>query len=179
MWNKQAEELLGFNKRELTGRLFLDVVGTDEKKAFEDVLVRALDGEDLKNYELWLKGKFGIKLCLLLNATMRRDENGEVAGVIAMAQDVTRERKREAQVDRLLTEATQLFETANAPIFGVDTNLRINEWNLKAETISEYSKEETMGKHILDLIEQGFQSSVKEVPGWTDIHTWANRHTHL
>ena len=144
-----------------------------------EVLLQGVRGKERANYELRLKAKKGKELYLLLNATTRRDQTGRVTGVIGIAQDITEQKKREAEIDRLLREANQLIETANAPIFGVDTDLRINEWNLKAQDISEYSKEETMGKHILDLIEQGFQSSVKEVPGWTDIHTWANRHTHL
>ena len=40
---------------------------------------------------------------------------------------------------------TRLIETANAPIFGVDPEGRVMEWNAKAVALSGYSKEETMG----------------------------------
>ena len=128
-----------------------------------EVLLQGVRGKERANYELRLKAKSGKELYLLLNATTRRDQTGRVTGVIGIAQDITEQKKREAEIDRLLTEATLLIETANAPIFGVDTNLRINEWNLKAEEISGYSKEETMGKPFLDFLDEGARGAVKEV----------------
>ena len=125
--------------------------------------MQGVHGEQTANYELRLKAKTGKELYLLLNATTRRDQNGQVMGVIGIAQDITQAKERESEIDRLLREANQLIETANAPIFGVDTDLRINEWNLKAQDISEYSKEETMGKPFLDFLDEGARGAVKEV----------------
>ena len=128
-----------------------------------EVLLQGVRGEETANYELRLKAKSGKELYLLLNATTRRDQNGQVMGVIGIAQDITGAKERESEIDRLLREANQLIETANAPIFGVDTDLRITEWNLKAQAISEYSKEETMGKPFLDFLDEGARGAVEEV----------------
>ena len=128
-----------------------------------EVLLQGVRGKERANYELRLKAKSGKELYLLLNATTRRDQTGRVTGVIGIAQDITEQKKRESEIDRLLREANQLIETANAPIFGVDTDLRITEWNLKAQAISEYSKEETMGKPFLDFLDEGARDAVEEV----------------
>ena len=128
-----------------------------------EVLLQGVRGKERANYELRLKAKSGKELYLLLNATTRRDQNGQVMGVIGIAQDITGAKERESEIDRLLREANQLIETANAPIFGVDTDLRINEWNLKAEDISEYSKEETMGKPFLEFLDETARPAVEGV----------------
>lgn len=43
-------------------------------------------------------------------------------------------------------EYTRLIDTANAPIFGVDTYGRVNIWNQCAIQLVGYSTEEVMGK---------------------------------
>ena len=147
------------------GKPFLDFLDEGARGAVEEVLMQGVRGEETANYELRLKAKTGKELYLLLNATARRDLSGRVTGVIGIAQDITEAKERESEIDRLLREANQLIETANAPIFGVDTDLRITEWNLKAQAISEYSKEETMGKPFLDFLDEGARGAVEEVAG--------------
>ncbi len=46
----------------------------------------------------------------------------------------------------------QLVDTANAPIFGIDRDGNVNEWNLKTAEITGYSREDAfnkpLGKHL-------------------------------
>ncbi len=60
--------------------------------------------------------KAGIRLEVLLNATTRRDEQGNVIGVVRIGQDITGRLAQERKYSRLI-------DTANAPIFGVETSL--------------------------------------------------------
>jgi len=46
-----------------------------------------------------------------------------------------------------------LIQTAHAPIFGIDPDFNVNEWNGMAENISEYTKEEVWRKPFLEIIE--------------------------
>ena len=56
-----------------------------------------------------------------------------------------------------------IIEEAHAPIFGVDTQLKVYKWNHMAETISGYSKTEVIGQPFLDFIEPEFRESVGTV----------------
>ena len=47
-------------------------------------------------------------------------------------------------------DLTRLIDTANAPIIGVNLEGRVTEWNAKAVALSGYSKEETMGRPLVD-----------------------------
>lgn len=53
---------------------------------------------------------------------------------------------QKASTQELLT----LIDTANAPIFGVDTELRITEWNQKAASITGYQKDEVLGRALVE-----------------------------
>ena len=53
-----------------------------------------------------------------------------------------------AELSRMANDLTRLIDTANAPIFGIDANGLVNEWNRKAAEITGYSKEEVIGQHM-------------------------------
>ncbi|MAQ64647.1 MAG: hypothetical protein CL503_05040 [Actinobacteria bacterium] len=72
--------------------------------------------------------------------------------------------KLEQEKDALGIELTQLIDTANAPIFGIDKKGNVNEWNQKAEEITGYSKEEVRGKSFVETyITEEYKESVKNV----------------
>ena len=96
-------------------------------------------------------------LQILLNATPRYDAAGNVVGVIGIGQDVTQELSQQADLLRLL-------DTANAPIIGIDAENCVNEWNQKAVTLTGFSREEAMGKPLVEeFIEPRAQASVQAV----------------
>ncbi|MFT4712556.1 MAG: PAS domain S-box-containing protein [Candidatus Azotimanducaceae bacterium] len=67
-------------------------------------------------------------------------------------------------IDRIAKDMTQLVDTANAPIFGIDAQGKVNEWNQQSEKITGYSKAEVMGRDLVaDFITDDFKVSVGEV----------------
>jgi hypothetical protein len=78
------------------------------------VLDKALRGKETANFEFPLITKNGVRIEVLLNATTRKDEQGNVIGVVGIGQDITARLAQER-------EYSKLIDTANAPIFGVDT----------------------------------------------------------
>jgi len=122
--------------------LVQEFITDDFKTAVQAVLDQALHGEETANFEFPLMTKGGVRLDVLLNATTRRDEQGNIIGgsfydilfqlnnsnrftisnpyrsclqgVVGIGQDITGRLAQER-------EYTRLIDTANAPIFGVDT----------------------------------------------------------
>jgi len=64
----------------------------------------------------------------------RRSQLGSI--VVGVAQDVTESTKHDRAVASAARELRTLVNTANAPIFGVDVNGNINEWNDKTAEIT-------------------------------------------
>ena len=61
-------------------------------------------------------------------------------------------------------EYSRLIDTANAPIFGIDVNGDVNEWNIKATDITHYTKQDVFGKDLVDcFITDEYKHAVKRV----------------
>eukprot|EP00972_Heterocapsa_arctica_P008769 1287060-Heterocapsa_arctica.AAC.1 len=69
-----------------------------------------------------------------------------------------------AESERIADDLTRLIETANAPIFGIDTLGNVTEWNAKASSLLGFSKEETKGRNLVsNFITEEFKERVYEV----------------
>lgn len=62
-----------------------------------------------------------------------------------------------------LDEYKQLVEKANAPIIGVDKDLKINVWNSNIENLTGYTKKEVLDINLITLIEEEHQEEVKNI----------------
>ena len=90
VWNKNAHKLVGYTPEEVMGKNLVREFITDEfKTAVQAVLDQALHGEETANFEFPLITKHGVRLDVLLNATTRRDEQGNIIGVVGIGQDVS------------------------------------------------------------------------------------------
>ena len=101
----------------------------DYKVSVQNVFTKALVGVETSNFEFPLVTKDGARVQILLNATTRRDEQNRVIGVVGIGQDITARIAQEQEYSRLI-------ETANAPIFGIDRDGRVNVWNTCASNLT-------------------------------------------
>jgi PAS domain-containing protein len=59
-----------------------------------------------------------------------------------------------AELQTVTEEMSRLMERTTAPIFAVDANGLVSGWNLKLVELTGLTVEETVGRHILTLVEQ-------------------------
>ena len=164
-WNQKVEQITGFNKDEVMGHNLVKTRITEEfKKPVQEVLDKALKGNETSNYEVPLFTKSGERVMVLLNATTRRSPQGKIVGVVGVGQDITELDQSRSEMENISKELTQLIDTANAPIFGVDINGNVNEWNQKVEQITGFNKDEVMGHNLVKTrITEEFKKPVQEV----------------
>ena len=164
-WNRKAVALTGFSRDEVMGRsLVRGFITSEFQDSVQEVLQMALQGKETANFEFPLFTKQGQRVELLLNAATRRDAEGSVVGVVGVGQDITELNAGKQELQRVANDLTLLIETANAPIFGIDADGLVTEWNRKAATITGFSKDEVVGRSLVrDFITLEFQSSVREV----------------
>lgn len=110
-----------------------------------EVLSKALCGIETANFELPVVSKSGKRYTVLLNATTRRNSEGQVTGVVGVGQDISELKEVVAESKRVAEGLVRLIETANAPIFGIDTKGKVTEWNATAARLLGFSKEEPLG----------------------------------
>ena len=61
----------------------------DYQASVQTVLNEALHGKETANFVFPLMTKSDVRLDVLLNATTRRDEQGNIIGVVVIGQDIT------------------------------------------------------------------------------------------
>ena len=105
----------------------------DYRDAVKQVLDNALIGKETANYEFPLFTKDGKRVMVLLNSSTRRDAAGDIVGVLGVGQDISEIDKLRTESEAVAKELRQFIETANAPIFGIDSKGLVNEWNQSRE----------------------------------------------
>ena len=84
-WNQKVEKITGFTKNEVMGHNLVQTRITEEfKQPVQEVLNKALKGNETSNYEVPLFTKGGQRVMVLLNATTRRNPQGEIVGVVGV-----------------------------------------------------------------------------------------------
>ncbi|RLN74284.1 hypothetical protein BBJ28_00006235, partial [Nothophytophthora sp. Chile5] len=158
IWNKKAAEITQYTPSDVMGESLVEkFITEDYREAVGFVLSKALEGTETANFEFPLMTKAGRRVEILLNATSRLNEHGDVIGMVGIGQDIT---ERIAQEQ----EYTRLIDTANAPIFGVDSNGRVNIWNRKAADIMQYTNADVLGKDLVaEFISKEYKVPVRSV----------------
>ena len=128
---------------------FQDFITQEYQVSVKEVLDNALQGRETANFEFPLYTKDQRRVDVLLNATTRRDASGHVVGVLGVGQDITERKQVEMEKTRVAKELQTFIDTANAPIFGIDANGLVNEWNNKSAAITGFSRKEVLGKNLV------------------------------
>lgn len=161
--NDAFTKLTGYSLVEVIGRKpgsFLQGAETsfDTVKRISDKLKKGeIIEEDIVNYS-----KAGRKYWLRINITPVFDRGGELRHFISVQSDISDQKEYEARITTIAQELASLIENANVPIFGVDRNGYINEWNKVAAMVSEYSKNEVYGRKWSDLMSSDVQELVDQ-----------------
>ncbi|KAH8084394.1 hypothetical protein JL720_7884 [Aureococcus anophagefferens] len=150
--------MTGYTGEDVMGKHLVNEFITDDyKSSVQDVMKKALEGDETANFEFPLHTKLGARVQILLNATTRRDEHGAVLGVVGIGQDITARIAQEQEYARLI-------DTANAPIFGIDADGNVNVWNSCAQRLTGYDGQDVMGKHLVnEFITPEYKAPVQNV----------------
>lgn len=144
--NLATEQATGKSRSELIGTDFSDYFTEPDKAraGYQQVL---REGR-VSNYPLTLRHVSASVMDVLYNASVYRDEKGEVVGVFAAARDIT-ERKRAEEKIRYLAA---IVESSDDAITGKDLEGVITSWNKGAEKMYGYSASEMIGQSMALLI---------------------------
>lgn len=116
--NKATEIITGVSRENLIGTDFSDYF-TEPENASRGYQQVFSDGY-VRNYPLSIRNISGNIIDVLYNATVYRDENGQILGVFAAARDISQIKKAEEEIRRLnaeleerVIERTRQLEAAN------------------------------------------------------------------
>ena len=140
------------------------LVADNQMKTVNEILEKAMRGEETTDFDMTLHAKDMSRIEVLLSVGTRRDKEGNIVGVMAVGQDITERKKAEGELERVAQDLRALIDTANAPIFGIDKDGKVNEWNNMAAEITKYAQTEVMGRNLVDdFITSEYKVEVKAV----------------
>ena len=104
--NGATEQVTGYSRSELIGTDFSDYFTEPEKAriGYQQVFTHS----EVRDYPLEIQHKGGHITPVLYNASVYRDENGEVIGIFAAARDISDLKKAEAKVKGILENLEEL-----------------------------------------------------------------------
>src|SRR5450830_360858 len=143
--NQATVDFAGRSRSELIGTDFFDYFTEPDKacEGYQQVFAKGF----ITDYPLAIRHRDGHVTDVLFNASVYRDEAGEVSGVFAAARDVTERNKAEQEVTQLSLRNRQILDSAGEGIYGLDIEGRCTFVNPAALQLLGFSAEELLGQH--------------------------------
>lgn len=144
-FNKQAQKLLGYDKKDVIGKINLidfhkDTELVNKAKEYSKVLkqdiepnfevLKAKTNSGWDNDDEWTYlSKYGIEFIVSLHITALKDVNENIIGYIALAEDITHKKFLENKLEEQKNELETIFDTTKDGIAILDINLNFL-WNV-------------------------------------------------
>ncbi|MDI6720489.1 MAG: PAS domain S-box protein [Methanomicrobiales archaeon] len=141
--NNATVRVTGFTREELIGTDFSNYF-TDPAKAKAGYEKVFRDGS-VMDYELEIRHRNGRITPVLYNATVYRDEMGNVSGVFAAARDITAQKRAEGTIRRAYAYTRSLIEASLDPLVTISAEGTITDVNEATVRATGFSREELIG----------------------------------
>ena len=145
--NAATEAVTGCARATLIGTDFSDYF-TDPENAragYQQVFREGF----VRDYPLEVRHRDGSITSVLYNASVYRDEDGNVVGIFAAARDITKRKRAEEALQQIEQRFSSMLENVrDYAIIFLDLDGRIASWNKGAERIKGYRAEEIVGQHF-------------------------------
>ena len=141
--NRATELATGFDREQLVGSDFSDYFTEPEKAraGYQQVFTEGF----VKDYPLAIKHRSGKITHVLYNATVYRNEQGEIQGVFAAARDVTERKQAEEKLRAASLYARSLIEASLDPLVTISADGKITDVNKSTEEATGFSREQLIG----------------------------------
>jgi PAS domain S-box-containing protein len=144
-FNKAAEQITGFKATEVLGKICSEVLFSSENAQSCPLSICMKDQVSIVDKELLIKGKDGISIPVSVSAAPFIGNNGEILGGVQSFRN---------NINRL--QKALIVDSVADGVFTVDREWRITSFNLSAEIITGWRREEAIGRYCSDI----FSSSI-------------------
>ncbi len=118
--NQATLKLLGYEEEELIGQPFEIIVAEEEEKAGEELNRTG----SIKDFEISLKTKNGIKVSVSLSVSVVRNKDGKQQGIVYIGRDLTERKRIEEELRRHRDHLKELVEERTAELRRINEQLQ-------------------------------------------------------
>jgi PAS domain S-box-containing protein len=148
--NDSFSRMTGYSSEEVKGQKSDFLWGNETDGTVVNRMNEMIRQHDSFSGELINYSKTGRRYWVKVSITPVFNDDGALKNFIAIQTDITEQKEFENRITAIARELSSLIENANVPIFGIDRNGYINEWNKVAAELSGITKSEILGKRWLD-----------------------------
>ena len=135
----------------VTGRTRAELIGTDFSSYFTDPeyaragYLQVYEQGSVRDYPLDLRHSNGHVTPVLYNASVYRNERGEVEGVFAAARDISQQKSAEQQLKQVGEYTRSLIESSLDPLVTIAPDGAITDVNKATEAVTGRTREQLVG----------------------------------
>ncbi|KAF5418705.1 MAG: PAS domain-containing protein [Candidatus Methanocomedens sp.] len=139
----------GRTREELIGTPFADYF-TDPDNAYKGAMLTFETGK-VRDYELVMIAKDGTETIVSYNASVYKDQTGEVVGVFAAARDITERKQAEIALSESKAEVDLIFQIAANGMCVIDADFNVVKVNKSFTQMVDMDEDEIIGKKCYDV----------------------------
>ncbi|MDZ4716018.1 MAG: PAS domain S-box protein [Cytophagales bacterium] len=173
--NPRFAQIFGYTQEEMLQVMAIDTVYEPDRPLVTKIVKGRIEGKNASsNYSYRGIKKDGsiIHVEVFAAKAVRND----VSVTIGTLLDVTAQKEFEKRITAIALELTTLIENANVPVFGLDRNGYINEWNRTTSEITGFSRNEVLEKRWIGMLDSSLRPIAKEaltkVLNGTSVSNW-------
>lgn len=163
IFNSGAERMLGYTSEEMVDKKTPVSIHLDSEINARGKRLSEEYGYPIEGFEAlvgWAKHvkyderewtyvkKDGTHLTVNLLITAVRDDTGEVIGMVGFAKDITEKKKQDEELRHLRNYLSNIIDSMPSVLIGVDTNIKITQWNKTAERHTGIPADIALGKAL-------------------------------
>jgi PAS domain S-box-containing protein len=161
--NEGFTKVTGYSLNEVIGKTPKFMQGPETDRTALDIIHQHIQAKEPVSQEILNYTKDGRKFWVKVNINPVFDEENKLLKFVAVETDVTPHKEYESKITAIATDLTNLIATVNAPVFGIDCNGYINEWNNLAAHLTGFSKNEILGSKFVDtIVDSEFHANIVE-----------------
>ncbi len=147
--NGATIQATGRTRKELIGTPFADYF-TDPERAYKGVMLTFETGE-VRDYELVMKVRDGTETVVSYNASVYKDQTGEVIGAFAAARDITEQKNAEIALRESKAELDLIFQIAADGMCVIDADFDVTNVNKTFIQMVDMDEDEIIGEKCYDV----------------------------
>jgi PAS domain S-box-containing protein len=148
--NESFVKMTGYTLEEVKGLKPDFLLGPETDMAMVNWMESRFKNGESVTGEVINYSKTGRKYWLKMNISPVFADSGKLKNFISIQSDVTEQKEFESRITAIVRELASLIENANVPIFGIDRNGYINEWNTVSSQLFGFNKSEVFGRKWID-----------------------------